>query len=199
MAIQKLTHRDLVARAATWLRNTKHCSVVLAELVTSSEVPDAIGWRLGFVSILVECKISRSDFLADKRKMARKHGRGMGQRKYYMVPTGLVLASEVPEGWGLIEVDPRKRCKITVQSPEPHLISIETLRQEVPLLVSALRRYQDCERRFKMPHMLVGVSNARPTEDLLRQHRDEYEEWAKEFLAELGRLEDENDHTDSGL
>ena len=192
MAIQRLTHHDLVERAATGLRNTRHCSVVLTELVTSSEVPDAIGWRLGCVSILIECKTSRSDFHADKHKSVRKHNCGMGQRKYYMVPDGLVLPDEVPKGWGLIEVGPRKRCKVTVQPPKPP-ISLEILMREVPVLVSALRRYQDCERRFKMPRMLVGIPNARPTEDVLRQHRDEYEGWGKEFLARLKGLEDKDD------
>ena len=51
-----MTHDELVQRAADWLRKTKKCSVVLTELMGgSSEMPDAIGWYVGY-SILVEAR-----------------------------------------------------------------------------------------------------------------------------------------------
>jgi len=40
------SHENLVLRATKWLRNTRHCPVVLAENVCFSypAIPDAIGW-----------------------------------------------------------------------------------------------------------------------------------------------------------
>lgn len=60
-----ISHAQLVTVAARWLG--RRCSVVLTELQTSGEAPDAIGWSHR-QSTLVECKVSRSDFLSDRRK-----------------------------------------------------------------------------------------------------------------------------------
>lgn len=65
-----MTHSDLVILAAIWLRKHHRCSVVLTEIVSRSDIiPDAIGWRVdGRWSVLVECKVSRSDFRRDRSK-----------------------------------------------------------------------------------------------------------------------------------
>src|SRR4051794_14342069 len=99
-----MTHQDLIKVAQRWLTNTAHCAVVLTELSTSAgEIPDAIGWY-GRNSILVECKISRGDFFADKDKPSRRAERVLGGKRFYLTPKGLVEPEEVPEGWGLLEV-----------------------------------------------------------------------------------------------
>jgi len=62
-----MTHADLVVHARKWLSSIG-CSVVISEMASDAgEEPDDIGWRSG-VSIKVECKASRPDFLADKKK-----------------------------------------------------------------------------------------------------------------------------------
>ena len=100
-----MTHDDLVARAARWLRGTQRCSVVITETEScTSEIPDAIGWRNMHYSILIECKTSRSDFFADAKKgRARVAMIGMGLVRYYMTAPGLLSIEEIPEGWGLLE------------------------------------------------------------------------------------------------
>jgi len=76
-----MTHDDLVEIARNWLWNAKKgpegtgwkhvpCKVVLTELVSGMEIPDAIGWHSGR-SILIECKTSVSDFKADAKKLFR--------------------------------------------------------------------------------------------------------------------------------
>lgn len=109
MASSEMSHAALVARAEKWLRNTVGCNVVFAEFMTSiSEIPDAVGWKYGQLSILVECKATRSDFLSDRKKFSRRApDYGIGDRRYYMTPPGLVAAEEVPDGWGLLYVMPR--------------------------------------------------------------------------------------------
>lgn len=102
------THSDLVKRAAKWLRNTMKCGVVVTEEHSMGfEIPDAIGWK-SYESILVECKVSRSDFLRDRKKLHRRDpDLGMGDRRYYMAPPGLIKREELPETWGLLEVHPK--------------------------------------------------------------------------------------------
>jgi hypothetical protein len=71
------------------------CGVVLSEAVTAtSEVPDAIGWR-GCVSYVVECKISRSDFHAEKHKRHVRSGHGIGQFRYILCPDGVLQRKDV--------------------------------------------------------------------------------------------------------
>jgi len=149
-----VTHTELVKHAERWLRNGfkvlptyhkkphKHrCGVVLANHCAATfEMPDAIGWFLcGGFSCLVECKVSRSDFLADKRKPFRVNSAiGMGMFRYYMTTPGIIKVEEVPERWGLVEVV-GGRCYIAlVAEQQPEYAS----RQEKALLYSALWRVQ---------------------------------------------------------
>ena len=65
------THKELSDRAMRWLHGTMRCHPVFAGLASCAEVPDAIGWTSRYQfrgSIVVECKTSHSDFLADKKK-----------------------------------------------------------------------------------------------------------------------------------
>lgn len=66
--------------------------------------PDAIGWRNNGASILVECKASRSDFFADRKKFHNVANCSMGSYRFYLTPAGLVRPAEVPEPWGLLEI-----------------------------------------------------------------------------------------------
>src|ERR1035438_2709912 len=63
-----------------WL--SRRCSVVLYEFATAAdENPDVIGWVPGADSVLIECKLTRADFLRDATKAVRRNPRaGMGQR-----------------------------------------------------------------------------------------------------------------------
>lgn len=110
-----ITHADLVKVAAKWLKNIRPgCGVILTEMVTGSacSTPDAIGWMIGGRhSVLVECKVSRSDFLRDKSKPHRRYA-NMGNRRYYLVLPGIIKdTSEMPEGWGWIEYQ-NGRCVV---------------------------------------------------------------------------------------
>ena len=70
-----MTHAQLVQKAVAWLRSYR-CGVILSEQAClSGEMPDAIGWKRACHSVLVECKISRADFLADRDKPFRQKRR----------------------------------------------------------------------------------------------------------------------------
>lgn len=108
-----MTHAELVERAARWLKGTAGCNVVLAEFVAQvGEIPDAIGWK-SCESFLIECKTSRADFLADKKKPWRREPEfGMGVYRYFMAPAGIIKPEELPAGWGLLEVTERGGVRI---------------------------------------------------------------------------------------
>lgn len=100
-----MSHADLVERAARWLRNSLNCRVVFSEpSAPLGECPDAIGW-VGGRCVIVECKSSRSDFLADQNKLWRRvEGYGLGDWRFYLTSPGLLDGLTIPEGWGWYEV-----------------------------------------------------------------------------------------------
>lgn len=136
-----MTHADLVLAAVRWLRGTKRCSVVFSEWapLTVSEIPDAVGFDRGGGSILVECKASRSDFRADQHKPRARGMRGMGLRRWYLTPAGLVQASEVPRGWGLAEA---RAGRVYVQV-EPTISTVRDVRSELAILAAAVWRHEN--------------------------------------------------------
>ncbi|NIQ00981.1 MAG: hypothetical protein GWM98_11630 [Nitrospinaceae bacterium] len=124
------------------------CAFALTELVSASstgEIPDAIGWK-GGISILVECKTTRADFLSDKNKLFRQHPHhGMGRHRYYMTLPEAIKSEDLPENWGLLYVyennvrriyDPRKQQG---SSYWPGIFE-NSQQAEIDLLCSALRR-----------------------------------------------------------
>lgn len=101
-------HKELVAVAAAQLKRWR-CLPICTEMVTNNiygEIPDAIGWT-SRASILIECKASRSDFLADLKKVFRvdlPEG-GMGDFRFYFTNPGVVTSeTDIPPGWGVYEV-----------------------------------------------------------------------------------------------
>ena len=82
-----MTHAQLVDRAVRWLRSYR-CGVVLSEQAcVSGEMPDALGWKQACHSVLVECKVTRADFLADRAKPFRtKPEKGVGSERFYLTP-----------------------------------------------------------------------------------------------------------------
>lgn len=102
MTEKKITHTQLVSAARQWA--LVDCKVVCAEMwMDSGEQPDVIGWTAGSLSIVVECKTSRSDFLADAKKPFRARKLGMGQKRWFFTPKDLITLDELPPKWGLIE------------------------------------------------------------------------------------------------
>lgn len=129
-----VSHPSLVAAAAQWLR--RKCAVVITELATTGETPDAIGWQ-GARSTLVECKVSRADFRADKAKwFRRKEWQGVGWERYFLSLPGIIPVEELPAKWGLLELT---GSKIRVGRESEHFKETNQ-RHEIGILLSTLRR-----------------------------------------------------------
>ncbi|HTB12183.1 MAG TPA: hypothetical protein VK752_11455 [Bryobacteraceae bacterium] len=132
-----MTHASLVALGVRWL--SRQSSTVFYEFAASKkENPDIIGWATGF-STLIECKATRSDFLSDSKKAVRKKpAAGMGQRRYYLCPSGIVKVEDLPKKWGLLWAE-KGRVMVKKEArghPERSLIA------ELRFLNSMLRRAQ---------------------------------------------------------
>lgn len=128
-------HAALIVASAKWLEAKGHSVVITDMSHGDGETPDAIGWK-GKSSTLIECKASRSDFLHDREKPWRRDPeRGMGCRRYFAAPEGLISPQELPGSWGLLELRKGKLKLITESGHHKRGATAET-----SLLVSALRR-----------------------------------------------------------
>ena len=137
-----MTHGQLVKVAELWLRRYR-CAIVLSEQQCSSgEMPDAIGWKGKCRSVVVECKISRGDFLADRAKEWRVNPViALGCERLYLSPRGVIRAEDLPNGWGLLEYHDR-RVTMLVKPARQSQRSPEGLMNEMNLLLASLRRVE---------------------------------------------------------
>jgi hypothetical protein len=142
-ASAEIKHGQLVARAADWLRHKYGCGIVLSEqYCVSGEVPDVIGWKASCQSVLVECKVSRGDFLADANKPFRLQPQdALGSKRFYMAPAGMIASQQLPKHWGLLECKGRE-VEMVVKPGRVDLRSPVGLMKEMNLLLASLRRVE---------------------------------------------------------
>jgi hypothetical protein len=136
-------------RAERWLKS-RNCGVVFNDkfkaVTYSGEQPDSLGFRTN-CSILIECKASRSDFLADFKKRFRKNPRlGVGDWRFYMSLPGVIKVEDLPDGWGLLWAHTNRIEQVhgipANTMYESHKPFIGNKSDEVRLMYSALRRVQ---------------------------------------------------------
>jgi len=110
-----MSHSLCVKMAAEYMQ--KRAEVVLPEFFShNAELPDVIAFN-GRYSTVIECKVSRGDFLKDKHKPFRiNQNSGMGDYRFYCAPKGLIKPEELPRGWGLIEILPSNKMRKQVDS-----------------------------------------------------------------------------------
>ena len=132
------THDELVEAAAKWLQR-KH-SVVVTELTSyARETPDALGFGPRWTT-MIECKASRSDFLGDKKKVTRRMPeRGVGDRRYYLCPYGMIDANEVPPYWGLLWMKSNGWISVKKKATTQDKCALD----EQTILVSLIRRFSE--------------------------------------------------------
>lgn len=137
-----MSHSRLVDEAVRWLRSKYRCGIVLSEQsCCSGETPDAIGWKGRNHSVVVECKISRADFLADAGKPWRLSPEcAVGGERYYLAPSQMIACEELPAGWGLLEI--RGREISIARKSKKNLRRPEGLVNEMNLLLASLRRVE---------------------------------------------------------
>lgn len=140
-----MLHNFLVKKSASWLRShtnnikVPNCSVVVTELVCATptgEIPDVIGFS-NKGSVLIEVKVSRSDFLRDKNKVFRLVPEiGLGEQRFFCCPENIIDKKEVPENWGLLYSNEKGKIRL-VKFPNKQPSS---LKGERAVLLSIIRR-----------------------------------------------------------
>lgn len=143
LTAEKKQHARLVGHAVHWLRSHYKCGVILSEqYCATGEVPDVIGWKGFCRSVLVECKVSRGDFLADAAKPFRQSPEeGMGGERFYLAPAGVIRREDLPKHWGLLELRARE-VHLVVKPGRIDLRSPTALMKEMNLLLASLRRVE---------------------------------------------------------
>lgn len=116
------THKKLVAIAYDWAFKKWRLDFAFADgtldefdtnyaFMLSGEIPDIIAFRSG-ISILIEVKTSRNDFIQDQKKPFRQKSElGMGNYRFYCCPKGLIKVNELKPNWGLLYVDENEQIK----------------------------------------------------------------------------------------
>lgn len=175
-----MTHKELIPIAYKYVLKNCSCGVAFKELnslACNGECPDVIGFGAWGHSVLIECKVSRSDFLADRKKSFRQVPElGMGSQRFYMCPDNLIKKEEIPEGWGLIYVNSNGKPKC-VYSPYKGNIEVRTIalekniKAEHGIMYSALRRLfikghlesiYDKDYQHKSVEEILEVNNSEP-------------------------------------
>lgn len=93
-----MTHTELCKKTAE--RFVK--SMAIYESTFSiCEKPDVLNFDSSGFTQLFEIKMSRSDFLADRKKYAREHPH-FGNERYFVCYGDFIKKDEVPQGWDCI-------------------------------------------------------------------------------------------------
>ena len=147
------THNDLIDIGRKWLLKSycngskeyghSPCSIILNELNANTrfgEQPDILGFNSNCRSrsILIECKISKSDFYADQKKPFRHPAlnEGIGSQRWYLAPEGIIPIEKLPEKWGLLEVSNIGKVKV-IKKP---IIQDRDYESEINMIISTIRR-----------------------------------------------------------
>ncbi len=146
-----MTHDDMVKLGVRWLQKPyaniapyghSSMTVIVTELVTGMEIPDVLGFATNRgETVLIEAKVSRSDFMADQKKCFRNPicpGQGMGDQRWYIAPKGIIPVELLPPKWGLLEYDEVKQKLVVTKRCEPFLE--KNFRNEQRILCSAMCR-----------------------------------------------------------
>lgn len=104
-------HDELAKIGAIWLKSNGF-AVIATDLAVlgCQQRADVIGFR-SQCSVAIESKVSRADFLADRKKPHRAVG-GIGLYRFYICPVGLIAADELPARWGLLHVDGKRVMEV---------------------------------------------------------------------------------------
>lgn len=145
------THREGCEIAANYLRGRMNCGAVFIEpnSFDNKESPDAIGFRSGGCSVLMEVKVSRADFLTDKKKPHRMDPTtGMGAYRFYVCPQDVIRVEDLPPKWGLFYFTPRKSL-MPVHVPDMQYSSLSSPEHYQKYLDEQMKRGRSVTRHMR--------------------------------------------------
>lgn len=188
------THSEGCQISAKYLQTKMNCGAVFIEPcpLDNKESPDAIGFRAGGCSILMEVKVSRSDFLSDRKKPHRMNPEtGMGDYRFYVCPEGMIRPDELPPKWGLFYFTQRKSLKPVVV-PDVQMSSLYSPQHYAKYLAEKAPRYQASP--FGVPPYILGYQEllkhfAHFQKNNLAEHNIFYGAWRQLCIAQKNNLD----------
>lgn len=105
-----MTHFELCKKTAE--RFVSSVALFEVSMVGIPEKPDVLDFNSSGRSTLYEIKMSRSDFLADRKKYSRTTEAWFGEKRYFVCYGDFIKENEVPQGWGLYHFKNGKFYKI---------------------------------------------------------------------------------------
>lgn len=183
----QIDHKEMSRVVAIWLKKMRGVPLVITECASRriiGESPDVIGWK-HHDSFLIECKVTRDDFLVDRNKPFRKNpSLGMGNYRYYACSgkSNLIKIEELPKKWGLLHVNSRN-VQVVVEASRFDNVG----GNEFPLVLSILLRLSKTEY-FTQANISPKSIEGRKQRQALRTVKDEPED-----------VEDEEEDTDNEL
>lgn len=181
--IVQLDHRTLSEMGAKWCKkpasqNGHGCNISIVEGCANKENADVIGFRHSHPakgSVLIEVKVSRSDFLSDKKKPHRKKpSSGMGKWRYFLCPENLITPKDLKDHpkWGLLYGYPNGRIKVIVgpladkpswkerdERLDQFAFDEYNIENEQVLLIKSLTRFEELDDMIKLQRQNNKVSN----------------------------------------
>ena len=146
-----MTHTELCDLGAKWLKSNglvkwqKPKYIVVEIESIGIPQPDIYGFG-NCRTQQIEVKVSRSDFLADKKKYHMQFpDKNVGQYRSYLCPENMIKESDLPEKWGLLWIDGNKRIS-AIRHPE---LQDSCLNSEITIISSILRRIEIKSQIFK--------------------------------------------------
>jgi hypothetical protein len=92
--------------------------------------------------VLVECKLTRSDFVADRAKPFRENPEvALGCERWYLTPAGLLSTEDLPPHWGMLELRAGK-LHAAVRANRRSQRTATGMLYEMNLLLASLRRVE---------------------------------------------------------
>lgn len=181
------THREGCDIAAKYLANKMNCGAVFIESLpfTNTESPDAIGFRPGGCSILMEVKVTRSDFLSDRKKPHRiDPAIGMGDWRFYVCPEGVIKVDDLPEKWGLFYFTARKSLK-PIHVPDMQITSMQSVAHYTNYIQSVISKNPNEPVPFYLQKYMEAVQKfGHPVKNVIAESNIMYGAWRQLCIAQ---------------
>lgn len=149
-----MTHTELCKRTAERFVRTM---AIYESTMLLSEKPDVLNFDSSGRTWLYEIKMSRSDFLADRKKYCREehHIGQFGDYRYFVCDGDFIRADEIPEGWGLYHFKGGKFHKIKEADGRCFFLNADDVSLRQKRNVELLVNFIICERTNIVFHKRV--------------------------------------------
>ncbi|MBO5606809.1 MAG: hypothetical protein J5930_09355 [Treponema sp.] len=149
-----MKHTELCKRTAERFVKTM---AIYESTMLLSEKPDVLNFDSSGRTWLYEIKMSRSDFLADRKKYCREehHIGQFGDYRYFVCDGDFIRADEIPEGWGLYHFNGGKFHKIKEADRRCFFLNADDVSLRQKRNVELLVNFIICERTNIVFHKRV--------------------------------------------